>query len=117
MTKLMIAALIGFAGVPGPTFAATASWTAFADCAAAYKANAVIKDPDRPASMSAMISEQSNDYRTAAAAVYRATTKATNAQSQDAVSARVAQRMPTLTKLSRDKLEQIIDACPQLPDQ
>ncbi len=97
--------------------AKTPDWQAFADCAAAYQANAQIKDPDRPASMTATISEQSNDYRTAAVAAYRVKTRQAGAAAEQAVSARIAQRTPALARLSREKLEHIIDACPQLPDQ
>jgi hypothetical protein len=114
--KVILAALAGLAVVPAPALAKTPTWQAFADCAAAYQANAQIKDPERPASMTSMISEQSNDYRTAALATYRKAKRATPAAEQT-ISARIAQQAPALARLSREALEHRIDACPQLPDQ
>jgi hypothetical protein len=115
--KALIAALVGLAIPSGAALAKTATWEAFADCAAAYQVNAQLKNPDRPASMTASISEQSDDYRAAALAAYRAKTKQVGDPVERALSARIAQQAPTLARLSRDKLEQRIDACPQLPDQ
>jgi hypothetical protein len=115
--KALIAALASLAIPSAPALAKTATWQAFADCAAAYQVNAQLKNPDRPASMTASISEQSNDYRTAALATYRAKAKQADAPAERTISTRIARQAPALARLSRDKLEHRIDACPQLPDQ
>src|SRR4051812_36127675 len=47
------------------------AWTVYADCAAAYQANARVADPDRPAAMIDQVSDVAKDYEAAAKARYR----------------------------------------------
>jgi hypothetical protein len=95
---------------------ADAEWRAFAACAAAYEVNAQVADPDRPASMRAMVSEVANDYRRAAEDAYRGAAKASAAQAREAVAAEVARRTAVFRPKPRTDVEKVIDACPQLPE-
>lgn len=100
-------------GVPSAASAAPADWQALADCAAAYRANSQIRDPDRAPSMKAMISEEADDYVKAALPAYRAATRATDAKAQMALKAYVAKRARDFARQNRDAIDRFIDACPQ----
>jgi hypothetical protein len=110
MKSLVVLVLLG-----APTFAsaAPADWKALADCAAAYRANSQIKDPDRAPSMKAMISDEADAYLKAALPAYRAATKATAAKAQMALKAYVAKRAPDFARQNRDAIDHFINACPQ----
>jgi hypothetical protein len=88
-----------------------ARWMVLADCAAAYRANAKIVDPERAASMTAQISETGDDYAKAALKAYPAAGKA-----KAAVEARVSRRMAAFARQPRTDVERFIDACPQLEE-
>jgi hypothetical protein len=89
-------------------------WKAYAKCAAAYQVNAEIKDPDRAASMTQQIAETAGDYLKAAKDRYRGQTKADAAKAEATVGALMRKEQPRLRKLSREKVEKAIEACPQL---
>lgn len=93
--------------------ATPARWTTLADCAAAYQANARLADPDRPASMTAQISDVASDYAKAAAHAYRQQAGGTASQSKHAVDARIASKTSTFGARPREEVERFIDACPQ----
>ena len=111
MNDMRIIALF-VALVPALAIAAPPPWQPLADCAAAYRANAGIEDPDRPSSMTAMISDEAGDYLKAAQKAYRG--KGGHAGAKAAVEAQVASRAPGFGKMSRSDLDKFIDACPQL---
>jgi hypothetical protein len=91
---------------PGP------DWTLYADCAGAYLANARLADPDRPAAMTAQISDVAKDYVAAALTRYRARHAAAGARR--AVQARVDAKAAGFAAQPRDVVERVIDACPQV---
>ncbi len=88
-------------------------WIAYADCAAAYRANARLTDPERPASMTSQIFDVASDY---AGAALEARTKmgAAKSQARRMVEARISRQTLLLGHKSRQAVEHIIDACPQL---
>jgi hypothetical protein len=91
-------------------------WRAFADCAAAYGANAGMGDPDRSPSMTAQISEVAGDYRKAAAARLRQTQKVSAATAERRVGARIGERSAVFAAQPRAAVEKVIEACPQTED-
>ena len=109
-TKIAILAPLA---TPAMAAAAPADWTALADCAAAYRANAAIKDPSRAPSMRAQISDEADSYLKAALAPYRAATKQPAAKARDALKAYVVRRTPDFARQSRDAIDHFIDVCPQ----
>jgi hypothetical protein len=88
-------------------------WQAFADCAAAYQANARIVDPSRPASMTAMISDTAKDYEAAALDRYRQYSKIPADAAVKAVRDYIAKRTQGFGRQPRAAVEKFIDACPQ----
>lgn len=101
-----------FAGGPPP------KWRALADCAAAYRANSRIPDPNRAGSMAAMISDQADDYQKAAQKAYGhdpAAAKQGGSYAKTFVSTYVERRSAAFSKRPRADIEHFIDACPQ-PD-
>src|SRR5690348_12128295 len=112
--SLRLAAILALALLPGAANAAPKpAWTAFADCAGAYQANAHVADADRPASMVSQMSETAQDYAKAARAAYRSTTRSGAAAAEKAVAARIAATAERLSKQPREAAEKLIDACPQ----
>ena len=99
------------AAAPGP------AWKVYADCAAAYLANARLADPDRPAAMTAQVSDVANDYSAAAVARRRAQLGGSKAAAGRAVAARVAEKARAFAARPREAVEQVIDACPQIGGQ
>jgi len=89
-------------------------WKDLADCAAAYRANSEIPDPDRAPSMKAMIADQSTDYVAAATQSYRRHAKASEAKAGRSVSEYVARRTQAFSGQPREAIEHLIDACPQV---
>lgn len=89
-------------------------WQAFADCAAAYQANAAIADPQRPAGMSSQISEVAADYQRAAVKLVQAERRRPTGQAARIVAARMGQQRRALAGQPRAAVERVIDACPQV---
>ncbi|HEX3366676.1 hypothetical protein [Phenylobacterium sp.] len=106
-------AIAAIAGPPQALARPAPGWTVYADCAAAYLANARLADPDRPALMTAQVSDVADDYA-AAAAKLRVRRGGSAAASRRAVEARIAQKTRLFAGQSREAVEHIIDACPQL---
>jgi hypothetical protein len=88
-------------------------WSVYADCAAAYLANARLADPDRPASMTAQVSDVADDYAAAAAARYRTRHGGSVAAARRAIQARVDRQTAQFGAQTRAAVERVIDACPQ----
>jgi hypothetical protein len=112
------AAMMGASGLAAsnvPLHAASQpKWTALADCAAAYEANAKLADPDRPASMTAMISDVANDYAQAATKAYNQQAGKSGSGSVDLIKVHIAKQTTIFSKQPREKVEKVIDACPQI---
>jgi hypothetical protein len=98
----------------GPAHAAAPGWKIFADCSAAYLANARIADPSRPAAMKAQVSDVADDYAKAARARYRRQTAGSSRAAARAVDARIAVRLEAFAAERREVVEHVIDGCPQL---
>jgi len=111
------AAALGAAAMAGAALAAgpapAPGWRVYADCAAAYLANARLADPDRPASMTAQVSEVADDYAAAAAARYRKAHAVPAEAAQRAVRARIDRLAAAYRGQAREAVERVIDACPQ----
>jgi hypothetical protein len=105
---ITLAAALAWSGA-GLTAPKAPAWTVYADCAAAYQANARIADPDRPASMTAQVSDVANDYAAAARTRYRPAREA-----RRAVQARIERQTKLFAGQPRETVEHIIDACPQV---
>jgi hypothetical protein len=105
---LVVVAALAWPGA-GLTVAKAPARTVYADCAAAYLANARIADPDRPASMIAQVSDVANDYEAAARARYRPAKGA-----RHAVHARIERQTKVFAGRPREAVERVIDACPQV---
>jgi hypothetical protein len=105
-----IAAALLASGAPAE---APADWRALAACAAAYRANAAIADPERPAAMSAQVSEVGDDYARAAIKAFRARGVASTAAARRAVEAYAAKRRQAFAGQSREAIDRFIEACPQ----
>jgi len=111
---LILAALAALSLGPGAQGAAQRpAWTAYADCAGAYVANAKVADPDRPASMAGQMSETAQDYAKAARARYRGQAKTGAAAAAKAVADRIEATARRLAAQPREAAEKVIDACPQ----
>lgn len=109
-------AILVAVGTPATVSAAPAEWKPLADCAAAYSANAAIKDPSRPPSMRAQISDQADSYMKAALGPYLVATKEPVVKARASLKAYVAKRTPDFAHQSRDAIDHFIDACPQTGD-
>jgi hypothetical protein len=112
MNRIAIAVAAALA-VSGPGLAGGTGkapvWSVYADCAAAYLANARIADPDRPAAMTAQISDVAKDYEAAARARYRPARGA-----RQAVRVRIERQAKVFSGEAREAVERVIDACPQV---
>jgi hypothetical protein len=94
-----------------------ASWENYASCAAAYRANwqARAPEPNRTAAMSAMIQEQSDDYRNAAIASYLQAKKASRRDGENAIANYIQANIARYIAMDRaGTLEDFIDKCPQI---
>lgn len=127
--------LVGLAAACATPKGGKPDWTVYADCSAAYRVNARIADPSRPASMTSMVSETADDYQKAAVERFRQqphpshdypmTEPLPGSQTGHvdrssagiifAVTARVVETIGKFTNLPREEVEKFIDACPQ-PD-
>ena len=87
------------------TAAPKPGWKAFAECAAAYEANARIKDPERSAQMAASMQDVADDYRGAAIGLRKP-------RNDEAVKAYIATRVPFYAAKPRKAVEAFIDKCP-----
>jgi hypothetical protein len=94
--------------------AAPVGWTAYADCAGAYRANAQVADSQRPASMTAQISEVAADYAAEAVKRWRRQAHGAQAAGRRAVETRAAQRAKVLGAQPREAVEHVIETCPQI---
>jgi len=96
-----------------------ARWEAYASCAAAYQANWQnrLSDPSRAPSMAAMIKDESEQYRLAAAGYYEKDKRASKADATRTVDQHVkanVQRFIAMDKVGT--LEAFIDKCPQVEE-
>jgi hypothetical protein len=96
--------------------AAKPDWKAYAACAAAYRVNAAIADPDRSTSMKAQISDTANDYEAAAVSRRKLQIKSDSEAAKTAVADYERRRMATFRGQKREQVEKFIDACPQTED-
>lgn len=115
MLKVVVA--LALVGAPTLGFAAGVrqpGWEALADCAAAYRANAQIPDPNRAPSMRASISDEANEYATAAVERLRGQTKVSADKAGRSVQARVTKRAADFGRQPRSDVEHFIEACPQV---
>jgi hypothetical protein len=110
---LILAVLLALPAASGEATAKPVMWQVLADCAAAYQANAGLADPDRPAAMSAQVSDVARDYMKAAEAAYRPGS-ASRSAAHRIVAAHVAARTKAYGARSREAVEAVIDACPQI---
>lgn len=92
-----------------PAAAKAPLWTVYADCAAAYLANARVADPDRPATMVDQVSDVAKDYAAAARARFQPAESA-----RAAVRARIERQTRLFASQPREAVEHIIDTCPQV---
>lgn len=107
------------AGADAVCAADEVSWRAYADCAAAYRANWKdrLSDPTRTAEMRDSILAQSEDYETAAARLYRMQTGVDSGKAKAAVHDYVEVNLPRFVSLDkRDALNSFLDKCPQPND-
>jgi hypothetical protein len=112
----LIAGLLALGPPAAAADAAAVRWTVWADCAAAYQANARLSDPDRAAAMATQVSDVASDYVKAAARAYRRQAGPGGAQSARPVTERIARRTARFISRPRTEVERVIDACPQLED-
>jgi len=111
----VLAASIALAALLSPisVAAAPAAWTSLAACAAAYRVNAKVVAPDRPAGMAAQVSEVADDYEKAAAQAYQRATGVRPAEARGKAAAYAARRAADFARQPRRRVEAFIDACPQ----
>jgi hypothetical protein len=110
---LGLCAAVAMAATAGASLSAeparTPGWRVYADCAAAYLANARVADPDRPAAMTAQVSDVANDYEAAARTRYG---RGRGAEAK--VHARIERQARAFAARPREVNERAIDACPQV---
>ena len=109
-----LACLAAWAAGPASGQERPHGWAVYADCAAAYRANAALPDPDRPAAMAAQISDVAMDYAKAAAERWRIQTGGSAKAARQAVALRVERQAKVFAARPREAVERLIDACPQL---
>lgn len=93
-----------------------ADWRGFADCAAAYKANAAFAEPDRAASMTAMVSEVADAYEASAVDKIRSLSDMSQEAALSTVRSQVNLKLQEFSGRSREQVERFIESCPQ-PDE
>ncbi|MGZ6016936.1 MAG: hypothetical protein ACXWKM_14450 [Phenylobacterium sp.] len=99
----------------GPAAARAPDWRVYADCAAAYLANARIADPGRPAAMTSQVSDVADDYAKAARERYHRQREVSRKAAARQVGARIEAEARRLAGQPRETVEKLIDACPQPP--
>jgi hypothetical protein len=110
------AASPALAQAPGSPPASAPRREVFADCAAAYRANWQnrLSDPGRAPSMSAMISDPSEQYKRAAIGHYEIDRKASKDGADRNVSAHVKSNVERFVSMDKaGTLEAYIEMCPQ----
>ena len=107
--------LVAVALLPGcaSTSSAQPTWQGYMDCAAAYRANAQIADPNRPATMVRDMAEVGDNYAKAAMSAYIRETGAAADAAQAMVEGEVAKRTVTFATRPRAQIEHFIEGCPQ----
>ncbi len=96
-----------------------ADWRAFADCAAAYRANVESRqsDPDRTPAMRNMIEEQADEYRRAAVNAFIKTARVVEQTATKAVSARIEGSIDRFVAMDKaGALDHFLESCPE-PDE
>jgi hypothetical protein len=114
--KLLLGLALAGATIPARAAEPTPAWTKFADCAAAYAANAGIKDVSRSGTMTSQVGDVAKDYADAAAKRNRQQTKASEDKAKSAVDARMKLTLAKFSKQKREVVEKYIEACPQVPE-
>lgn len=114
MRLAVLIAVIAFAA-SGPAAARAPDWRVYADCAAAYLANARLADPGRPAAMTAQVSDVAEDYAKAARERYHRQREVSRKAAARQTDAQIEARARAMAKRPREAVERIIDACPQPP--
>jgi hypothetical protein len=111
--RAVILATLACWAISDPARAASPGWRVYADCAAAYLANARIVDPGRPAAMTAQVSDVADDYAKAARARYRRQAAGSASAASRAVATWVDRRASDFARQPREAVERVIDSCPQ----
>ena len=110
MRALLFIATLALAN---PALSATApAWTTLADCSAAYEVNAAIKDPTRSPTMAGDMAAVAADYHKAA--VRSLSLAKPIIQAESAVTSRIVDTKPRFAGMTRTRLDQVINACPQI---
>src|SRR5207342_3477402 len=84
-------------------------WRVYADCAAAYLANARIADPTRPASMTAQVSDVAEDYAKAARERYHRQREVSRKAAARQADAEIEARAGAFAGKPREVVERTID--------
>ena len=90
------------------------SWKVYADCSAAYEANARLADPGRTADMRASIGDVAIDYQVAAVPLYRHQVGGDAEYAVNGTVAYIKSRTPAFAAKSRKDLDSYIEHCPQV---
>jgi hypothetical protein len=98
------------------TSSAQPAWQGYIDCAAAYRANSQITDPNRPATMVRDMADVAADYAKAAEAAYARETSVSADAAHNVVEVQVADRTATFASRTRPQIEHFIEGCPQPGD-
>jgi hypothetical protein len=110
----LILALLALAALPAcSTTPAQPAWQGYIDCAAAYRANAQIADPNRPATMVRDMADVAADYARAAEAGYAKASGLSAEAARSTVEIQVADRTATFASRERAQIEHFIEGCPQ----
>ena len=109
-----IAVLVLSAGLINAQEVQKEEWQGVAECAAAYRANALIADPSRAPSMRAMITDQASDYEKAATEKFAAEKKTTPDAARKSIAAYIDKLVRRFEQQPRSVIEKFIDGCPQI---
>lgn len=90
------------------------SWKVYADCSAAYEANARIADPERSTEMRDSIGDTAIDYQVAAVPLYRHQVGGDSEYAVNGTVAYIKSRTPAFAAKSRKDLDAYIERCPQV---
>lgn len=91
-----------------------ADWQKFSACAAAYRANAKVKDPGRAADMAQSMAGVADDYEAAANRSYRHERGGGVSGARQAVRELVSAHIRSFSRKPREEVEAFIEACPQI---
>jgi hypothetical protein len=108
-------ALLALAALPGcsTTGSPQPAWQGYIDCAAAYRANSQIADPNRPPTMVRDMADVAADYAKAAEAAYARQSNVSADAAHNVVETQVADRTATFASRPRAQIEHFIEGCPQ----